>query len=369
VKKNNILHIIYQYNDNHSSIYLTYLKALDTDQFYNVVVVLQGVRPNFLVDSKNITYIFYEKAKIKGARFDLIRKVIGVIRSYEIDVIISHRYKAFYIAIFASVFSSVKKIYSVVHRAGEFKNRTRKTLANLLCRKNHTIIGVSNAVSNGLRKDLWRLSPGNILTIHNSVNIEEIENSLLSRNEALDILGISKNNFIFGTIGRLVPVKGHIYLLEAFALIQDKYPEALLVIIGGGRLDVIRQLYAKVDELGLNRRVIFTGKIENAARLLLSFDTFVFSSLEEAFGLVLLEAMIAKLPIISTNSGGIPEVLGNGTEMVMPGDPEALSVKMIEYLTISREERLNRGNILYQRAVTLFGNQAFKQKLVSLIVG
>jgi glycosyltransferase involved in cell wall biosynthesis len=77
--------------------------------------------------------------------------------------------------------------------------------------------------------------------------------------------------------------------------------------------------------------------------------------------------MIAKLPIISTNSGGIPEVLGNGTEMIMPGDPEALSEKMIEYLTISREERLNRGNILYQRAVTLFGKQSFKQKLVGLI--
>jgi len=365
MKKINILHIIYRYNDNPSDINLTYLKALDTSQFYNVVVVLQGGRPDFLFDSKNITYIFYDKGKIKGTRFDLIRKVIRVIRSYEIDVIISHRYKAFYIAIFVNIFSSIKKIYSVVHRIGEFKKRTRKTLANLLCRKNHTIIGVSNAVSNDLRQNLWRLSPGNILTIHNAVNIADIENSLLSRNEALDVLGIPKNNFIFGTIGRLVPLKGHLYLLQAFALIQDKYPEALLVIIGGGR--IARDLYAKADELGLNGRVVFTGKIENAAQLLLSFDTFIFSSLEEAFGLVLLEAMIAKLPIISTNSGGIPEVLGNGTEMIMPGDPEALSEKMIEYLTISQEERLNHGNILYQRAVTLFGNQSFKQKLVGLI--
>jgi glycosyltransferase involved in cell wall biosynthesis len=367
LKKINILHIIYKYNDNPSDINLTYLKALDTDQFYNVVVVLQGGRPNFLVDSKNINYIFYDKGKIKGTRFDLIRKVIGVIRLYEIDVIISHRYKALYVAMFVNIFCSVKKIYSVVHRIGEFKSRTRRTLANLLCRKNHTIIGVSNAVSNDLRKNLWRLSPGNILTIHNALNIADIENSLLNRNEALDVLGISENNFIFGTIGRLVPVKGHIYLLEAFALIQDKYPEALLVIIGGGRL--AGDLYAKVDELGLNGRVVFTGKIENAARLLLSFDTFVLSSIEEGLALVLLEAMIAKLPIISTNSGGIPEVLGNETEMVMPGDPKALSEKMIEHLTISREERLNRGNILYQRAVTLFGNQVLEQKLVSLIVG
>ena len=366
MKKINILHIIYDYNDNPSSIYLTYLKALDTGQFYNVVVVLQGTKPNFLFDSKNITYIFYEKAKIKGIRFSLIRKIIGVMRSYEIDVIISHRYKAFYIAIFANVFSSVKKIYSVVHRIGEFKSRRRKTIANLLCGKNHTIIGVSNAVSNDLRKDLWRLSPGNILTIHNAINIADIEISLLNRNEALDVLGIPENNFIFGTIGRLVPVKGHIYLLEAFSLIRDKYPEVLLVIIGGGRL--ARDLYAKADELGLNGRVVFTGRIENAARLLLSFDTFVLSSLEEGLALVLLEAMIAKLPIISTNSGGIPEVLGNETEMVMPGDPKAFAEKMTEYLTISREERLNRGNILYQRAVTLFGHQVFKQKLVSLIV-
>jgi glycosyltransferase involved in cell wall biosynthesis len=367
MKKTNVLHIIYKYNDNLSDINLTYLKALDTNEFYNVVVVLQGGRPNFLVDSKNINYIFYDKGKIKGTRFDLIRKVIGVIRSYEIDVIISHRYKALYVAMFVNIFCSVKKIYSVVHRMGEFKSRTRKTLANLLCRKNHTIIGVSDAVSNDLRKNLWRLSPGNILTIHNALNIADLENSLLNRNEALDVLGISENNFIFGTIGRLVPVKGHIYLLEAFALIKDKYPEALLVIIGGGRL--ARDLYAKADELGLNGRVVFTGRIENAARLLLSFDTFVLSSLEEGLALVLLEAMIAKLPIISTNSGGIPEVLGNETEMVMPGDPKALSKKMIEHLTISREERLNRGNILYQRAVTLFGNQVLEQKLVSLIVG
>ena len=81
MKKMNILHIIYKYNDNPSDINLTYLTALDTGQFYNVVVVLQRGMPNFLVDSKNITYISYEKAKIKGVRFDLIRKVIGVIRS------------------------------------------------------------------------------------------------------------------------------------------------------------------------------------------------------------------------------------------------------------------------------------------------
>lgn len=365
MKKINILHIMYTYHENPSNMNFSYLNALNTDQFYNIVVVLQGKRPKTLSDSENITYIFYEKIQIKGTRLALIREVMKTIHSYKIDVIITHRYKAFYIALIANIFSSVKKVYSVIHKIGEFKNQNRKFLANFLCRKNHRIIGVSNAVTNNLQKDLWRLPPDNILTIHNAVNIAKIENSLLSKNEARDILGIPKNKFIFGTIGRLVPIKGQIYLLQAFALIKDKYPESLLVIIGEGRL--AQNLSAQANELGLQGRVIFTGKIKNAAQLLLSFDTFVFSSLYEAFGLVLLEAMIAKLPIISTNSGGIPEVLGDELEMIMPGDPEAISLKMIESLTFSQKERFNRGKRLYQRVSTLFGTEAFKQNVVSLV--
>jgi len=110
----------------------------------------------------------------------------------------------------------------------------------------------------------------------------------------------------FGTIGRLVPAKGHSVLIDAFARIAGRLPEADLRIFGYGPLE--GEMREQIRRLGMENRIILEGRTRDPARALSSLDIFVFSSVNEGLPLVILEAMAAGLPIVATRVGGIPEV-------------------------------------------------------------
>jgi len=109
--------------------------------------------------------------------------------------------------------------------------------------------------------------------------------------------------FIVGTIAELVSNKGIQFAIEAIAQI----PESHLVIIGSG--EELIALGTLAAELGGSERIHFTGFVANASTYLKGFDTFVLSSVKEGLPYVILEAGYAKLPVVSTNVGGIPDVI------------------------------------------------------------
>jgi len=133
----------------------------------------------------------------------------------------------------------------------------------------------------------------------------------------------------FGTIGRLVPAKGHAVLLDAFARVVLEVPDAELSIFGYGALH--DPLAEQIARLGLEGKARLEGTTENPPKTLQDLDVFVFSSLNEGLPLVILEAMAAGLPVVSTDVGGIPEVLSkNSAWMCRPGDAEALARAMLD---------------------------------------
>lgn len=130
---------------------------------------------------------------------------------------------------------------------------------------------------------------------------------------------------VIGTLSRLVPQKGIQYVIQAFAQVQSDFPEARLVIGGGGEArDALEQ---QVRSLGLTQQVVFAGAVRNPTTFLQQLDLFIFPSLDEAFGLVLLEAMASGLPVIATCVGGIPEILEpeRGGLLVPPADSHAIA--------------------------------------------
>ena len=110
----------------------------------------------------------------------------------------------------------------------------------------------------------------------------------------------------FGTIGRLVPAKGHSVLIDAFARIAGRLPQADLRIFGYGPLE--GEMREQIRRLEMDGRIILEGRTSDPSRALASLDVFVFSSVNEGLPLVILEAMAAGLPIVATRVGGIPEV-------------------------------------------------------------
>jgi glycosyltransferase involved in cell wall biosynthesis len=133
-----------------------------------------------------------------------------------------------------------------------------------------------------------------------------------------------------GTVGELVPWKGHRHLIAAFALLGDLRDRAELVIVGDDRLQpgYREELAALARSLGVAAAVRFAGFQDPVRPWYERFDLFVLpTEANEAFGRVLAEAALAGLPLIGTRSGGIPEIIEDGVNglLVPPKDPPALA--------------------------------------------
>ncbi len=120
-------------------------------------------------------------------------------------------------------------------------------------------------------------------------------------------------------VGRLIAQKDHATLLHAFRSVRGSQPEARLAILGSGPLEA--ETHALVRELGLDGAVLLPGRLE-IRDWLERADVFVHSSRWEGFGIVLLEAMLASLPIVATRVSAVPEIVVDGEtgELVEAGD-------------------------------------------------
>jgi glycosyltransferase involved in cell wall biosynthesis len=137
-------------------------------------------------------------------------------------------------------------------------------------------------------------------------------------------LQLGSTQVVVGCVGRLTEQKGIVYALEAFARVQSVQPEAALVILGDGELRA--DLEAHAAALGLSGSVHFLGWQADAAEWMNAFDIFLFPSLWEGFGLVSLEAMAARLPIIASRVSAIPEVIADGETGILVPARDAVAI-------------------------------------------
>lgn len=134
-------------------------------------------------------------------------------------------------------------------------------------------------------------------------------------------------------LGSLSLRKGPQVLLEAAPAVLKDFPQALFVLIGGGKPEFEHQLRAQAESLGITSSVVFTGSLENGARYLSLFDLFVMPSLAEPLGRGAVEAMYAGLPVVAS-SGGLREIVEDGRtgRLVPPNDAAALAEAICAYL-------------------------------------
>lgn len=134
-------------------------------------------------------------------------------------------------------------------------------------------------------------------------------------------------------VGRMVREKGAHVLLEALPRVRAHYPNAKLVIVGGGYRD---HLVHQASQLGLTHQVFFTGFIpdEELLRLYKVIDVACFPSLYEPFGIVALEAMAAGVPVVVSDAGGLREVVQHNVSgtVTYAGDPNSLAWGISEVL-------------------------------------
>ncbi|ORU91881.1 MAG: hypothetical protein A6F70_00925 [Cycloclasticus sp. symbiont of Bathymodiolus heckerae] len=315
--------------------------------------------PSFSPTTK---FFNFSKKETQGLRLKALWEIFKYCRQEQFDVIITHRFKPLYLMLIINRFLNVPICISVIHGFGDFSRHYRRLILKLLGAKSWQFVAVSGAVANYLS----RLSSNKVTAINNSINVATITRSLKTKQQSRSIIGIDKHAFTFGTIGRLIPLKGHIHLIKAFETVLQIQPNCHLVIIGEGRSRTELENYIFANNLQKN--ITLAGHINNAADYIKAFDVFVLPSMKEGFGMVLLEAMAAKLPIIASHTGGIPYVLGELGELVAPNNyPHSLSQKMIEQAQLTSYEREHIGNALHKRLLKNFDEPCYQKKWLELI--
>ncbi len=143
---------------------------------------------------------------------------------------------------------------------------------------------------------------------------------------------------LVGTIGRLIPLKGHRYALEAFAGLRESCPDAVWLVVGDGP---DRAGLEELAQAALGDRVRFLGQRADIPVLMAAFDLLVHPTTAEGFGLVLLEAMTQSTPIVATRVGALPEIVVDGITgmLVPPRNSAALAVAIRSALNASQHLR------------------------------
>ena len=196
-------------------------------------------------------------------------------------------------------------------------------LSKFVCKRASQGIAISNAVRSYLIKRGEIPTSYTIDVVYYGFQ-KDISTNVAGLGLITNIMNGQSSNYKIGTIGRLVPQKDYPTLLNAFSNILKSLPNTDLYVVGEGYLQ--KDLIELSKSLGVDGKVHWLGKTEYIKEFLSKIDLFILPSKYEGFGLVLLEAMVAKKPIVAANNSAIPEVLGKSYEgLFSTGDKEALA--------------------------------------------
>ncbi len=148
-------------------------------------------------------------------------------------------------------------------------------------------------------------------------------------------LGIAAEAPVLGIVGHILRHKGYDDLIHAIALIREKAPAILCVIVGGApRARYLHKLRQLAKDLRIESRLIWVGVQQDVAPILHAIDLFVLPSHTEGLPITILEAMAAGQPVVATTVGGIPELVRHGETglLVPPKDPQRLAEAILALL-------------------------------------
>lgn len=260
-------------------------------------------------------------------------KLARFVRQLKIEIVHAHMARDYPLAALAA------------RRAGAALVLTRHVLFplnrihRLTLRRTARVIAVSKAVAEGLRAQKI-FDPDKVVLIDNGIDVDRFGKGRkdITRHEQA-----TNQKLRVGMMGHLAPIKGQEDLIRAAAVVVNGRDDVEFIIAGEdkSRTGANRRSAEKlIDELNLNQHVRLIGWVEDVAQLLPTLDLFVSPSRSEPFGLAIVEAMAAGVPVVATMSEGAREIIDdNQTGRLVPiGDVEGLA-RVIDQLLSDSEER------------------------------
>lgn len=280
--------------------------------------------------------------------FRIYKNLKSVIEKHQINIVQTHLL-SLYDYIFPFLLKNITSLKGLIwtfHNTKlEFEEydtfSIKKPVYHLLYRRlaRHTdfIVGVSDSVMDFLREDVG-IPADKIITLNNALPTDRFQVDG-NPDKLRDTFSIPKGTTILLTIGRLTQQKGYHYLFDALQILLEQHNIFLCVVGEGSDFESLQSYAGKLD---ISSHIRFLGHRVDIPFLMTSSDIFVLASLWEGLPLVILEAMASKIPIVTSDTGGISQILSDkvNCRLVPPADAASLASAIHDIINQSDQTRL-----------------------------
>jgi glycosyltransferase involved in cell wall biosynthesis len=347
---------------------IEHLKRLDSDRY-------QGILASYLeAGNPNETLEEAEKAGLKdfgiptsgGFDFSALVKIIRLLRQERVDLLCTHGYRSTVMGWWAGRRVGIPL---VAFSRGYTSENPKVAFYEWVERKFLSRVDGIIFVSEGQRKRVkdFRIRCQRSWVVHNAVAAEASMDSLSEdiRKEVLERLGIPDSAEMVVSAGRLSPEKGHRYLVEAIGLLEKTSNNSHFVFCGDGPCQ--KELEMRSKELGISQFCHFVGFRKDIKEIFRAMDFMVLPSLTEGLPNVVLEAFACAKPVVSTNVGGVPEIMEDGVNgILVPAERSDLLAKAIKDCLAAPEKRRLMGEAGYNKVRLNFSFESQTEELKSI---
>ncbi|MFL5926217.1 MAG: glycosyltransferase [Gaiellaceae bacterium] len=347
-----VLRIIARLNVGGPALHVSYLSRGLDDRGYETTLCAGRVSEGegsmeYVAESLGLRPLFVPELQREispAVDADAIRRLVSVIREVRPHILHTHTAKAGAVGRAAALLAGRARPPIVLHTFhghvlrgyfSERQTRAFRTLETRLAKVSDALIAVSPEVRDDL-VDLGVAPAGKIAVIRLGLDLGE---RLRGAPGARSGLGIPDDAFVVGWFGRMTEIKRVEDVVRAFAQVRARMPGAVLVLAGDGPLRP--QLETQARSLGVFEATRFLGYRDDVGSLYGALDAFALTSANEGTPVVAIEALAAQVPVVSTDVGGVRDVVADGRTgfLVGAGDVDAVAARLLELATDSSLRR------------------------------
>ena len=202
--------------------------------------------------------------------------------------------------------------------------------------------------------------------LYNTLNISGYAEGTSIR----ESLGYTNNEILIGTVAQISHRKGTDVLIETSKLLIPKYDQLRFILVGPpgkGESELLAKISSDIKDSGLNGKVKILGSRTDIPDLLATFDIFFLPTRAEPFGMVIIEALAAGLPVVASRVGGIPEIINSNKlgRLVDDIKPEIFS-EVIDSILKLEDRGASLGKAGQKSLIGRFDEDTIRKKLVSI---
>lgn len=298
------------------------LKGLDRDVYEPCVVSIEKKGAVGEEIERLGVEVIYLNDKARLFSPALMMNVLKILKERKPDILQASLFYANFYGRMAAIFSRPKAVIIEEHSMYTEKKFYHVLIDKLLSIFTDKIIVCSRSVLD-FTISQEKIGKDKFFLIYNAVDSKRFDIPA-SRAELRKKYGFSQNDFIVGTVGMVIPKKGHRFLIEAASSLKSSIPPLKVLIVGDGEERCALEKLVRSE--GLSGRVVFTGERRDVPELMKTMDIFVLPSLQEGFPITILEAMYTGLPVVASDISGIPEIIEDGANgsLIPPSDVDSL---------------------------------------------